>query len=191
MQRLKLSISNNVTNTWLRLSRPALWSLLKNSGLDGRGLSVYWNPDCLCYRLFPKSRRLPFSGFLPLNVSSPAVGDILRSGHCRCVPENGRRQDFRRRCHLARNCSIKIIMPAVKASVIYSWGCLPQPGMKHRGEGILRMEDAGTSEEDDDIDSQDSNIPIDHGHLARNCSIMNVKISWCNIIRKTCKGVWW
>ena len=38
-----------------------------------------------------------------------------------------------------------------------------------RGEGILRMEDAGTSEED--IDSQDSNTPIDHGHLARNCSI--------------------
>ena len=33
------------------------------------------------------------------------------------------------------------------------------------------MEDTRTSEEDDDIDSQDSNIPIDHGHLARNCSI--------------------
>ena len=33
------------------------------------------------------------------------------------------------------------------------------------------MEDAETSEEDDNIDSQDSNIPIDHGHLARNCSI--------------------
>ena len=33
------------------------------------------------------------------------------------------------------------------------------------------MEDAGTSEEDDDIDIQDSNTPIDHGHLARNCSI--------------------
>ena len=32
------------------------------------------------------------------------------------------------------------------------------------------MEDAGTSEEDD-IDSQDSNTPIDHGHLAWNCSI--------------------
>ena len=32
------------------------------------------------------------------------------------------------------------------------------------------MEDAGTSEEDD-IDSQDSNSPIEHGHLARNCSI--------------------
>ena len=34
------------------------------------------------------------------------------------------------------------------------------------------MEDTGTSEEeDDDIDSQDSNIPIDHGNLAQNCSI--------------------
>ena len=33
------------------------------------------------------------------------------------------------------------------------------------------MEDAGTSEEDDDIDSQDFSTPIDHGHLAWNCSI--------------------
>ena len=41
---------------------------------------------------------------------------------------------------------------------------------RRRGEGILRMEYAGTSEEGD-IDSQDSNLPIDHGHLARNCSI--------------------
>ena len=32
------------------------------------------------------------------------------------------------------------------------------------------MEDAGTSEEVD-IDSQDSNTPLDHGHLAQNCSI--------------------
>ena len=32
------------------------------------------------------------------------------------------------------------------------------------------MEDAGTSEEDD-TNSQDSNTSIDHGHLARNCSI--------------------
>ena len=34
-----------------------------------------------------------------------------------------------------------------------------------RGEGILRMEDTRTSEEDD-IDSQGSNTPIEHGHLA-------------------------
>ena len=40
------------------------------------------------------------------------------------------------------------------------------------------MEDAGTSEEDDNINSQDSNIPVDHGHLARNCSI---KIN-CNVV---------
>ena len=53
----------------------------------------------------------------------------------------------------------------------HSWRCLSQPGKKHRGEGILRMEDARTAEEDDDIDSQDSNTPIDHGHLAQNCSI--------------------
>ena len=66
---------------WLRLSQPALWSLLNNSRLDGRGLSVCWNPDCRC-RLLPKSWRLPFSEFLPLDVSSPAVGDIFRSGRC-------------------------------------------------------------------------------------------------------------
>ena len=47
----------------------------------------------------------------------------------------------------------------------------PTAGAKRRGEGILRMEDAGTSEEDDDIDSQNSNTPIDHGHLARNYSM--------------------
>ena len=52
----------------------------------------------------------------------------------------------------------------------HSWRCLPQPGTKRREEGIQRMEDAGTSEEDDNIDSQDSNTPIDHDHLARNCS---------------------
>ena len=108
---------------WLRLSRPALSSLLSNSGLDGRGLSVCWNPDCRC--LLPKSRRLPFSGFLPLDVSSPSVGDIFRSGRCSEPlqrthlqrpllkvspidgnetsrgrnPENGRRRDFGRRRH--------------------------------------------------------------------------------------------
>ena len=53
----------------------------------------------------------------------------------------------------------------------HSWRCLPQPGTKRRREGILRMEDAGTSEEDDDIDSQDSNTVINHGHLARDCLI--------------------
>ena len=56
----------------------------------------------------------------------------------------------------------------------HSWKYLPQPGTKRRGEGILRMEDAGTSEEDD-TDSQDSNIPTDHGHLDQNCwNKMNV-----------------
>ena len=40
----------------------------------------------------------------------------------------------------------------------HSWRCLPQPGTKRLGEGILRMEDAGTSEEDDDMNIQDSNI---------------------------------
>ena len=68
---------------WLRLSRLPLWYLLKNSGLDGHGLSVCWNPDCRCHNLLPKSRCLLFSGFLLLNVSSPAVGDILRSVCCR------------------------------------------------------------------------------------------------------------
>ena len=108
---------------------------------------VSWNPDYRCRRLLPKSRRLPFSGFLSLDVPSPAVGDILRSGRCRCACCRGYQ-------YAASLC-----------------GCLPQPGTKRRGKRILRMEDAGTSEEDDDIDSQASNTPIDHGHLARNCSI--------------------
>ena len=63
-------------------------SLLNNSRLDGRGLSMCWNPDCQCRRL-PKSRRLPFSGFLLLDVSSPAVGDIFRNGRFRCVRCSG------------------------------------------------------------------------------------------------------
>ena len=46
----------------------------------------------------------------------------------------------------------------------------PTAGTKRCGEGILRMEDAVTSEEED-TDSQDSNIPIDHDHLDRNCLI--------------------
>ena len=41
----------------------------------------------------------------------------------------------------------------------------------------LRMEDARTSEEDDDIDSQDSNALIDHDHLARNCSIKIITLA--------------
>ena len=91
-----------VSKKWLRLSRPVLWSLLNNSRLDGRGLSVCWNPDCR---------------ILALDVYSPAMGDILRSGCCRCVRCSGSQCD-------------------------HSWRCLPQPGTKHRGEGILRMEDA-------------------------------------------------
>ena len=54
--------------------------------------------------LLPKSRRLPFSGFLPLDVSSLAVGDILKSGCCRCV-----------RC---RGSQRTVITRAVKALVI-------------------------------------------------------------------------
>ena len=37
----------------------------------------------------------------------------------------------------------------------------------------MGMEDSGTSEEDY-IESQDSNIRTDHGHLARNCSIKTI-----------------
>ena len=59
----------------------------------------------------------------------------------------------------------------------HSWRYLPQLGTKRRGKGILRMEDAGTSEEDD-INSQDSNTPIDHGHLAWNCSIKIKLNNW-------------
>ena len=62
-----------------------------------------------------------------------------------------------------------------------------QPGTERRGEGILRMEDATTSEEDDDIDSHDSNIPIDHGHIARNCSIKIITPAVkASVISNTC-----
>ena len=58
------------------------WTIYR---LDVCGPSVCWNPNCRCIRLLPKSQRLRFSGFLPLDVSSPAVWDILRSTCCRCV----------------------------------------------------------------------------------------------------------
>ena len=45
--------------------------------------------------------------------------------------------------------------------------------MKRRGKRILRMEDAGTSEKEG-TDSQDSNVPLDHGHLARNYLIKKI-----------------
>ena len=64
---------------------------------------------------------------------------------------------------------------------------LPQLGMKHRGEGILRMEDAGTSEEED-TDFKNSNIPIDHGHLARYCLI---KIIMPGVEASVRADVWW
>ena len=115
---------------WLRLSRPALWSLLSNFGLDGRGLSVCWNPDCWC--LLPKSRR---------------TSSQFSASHC-----------------------------SEHTYIDHSWRCLPQTWTKRRGEGILRMEDAGTSEEDN-IDSQDSNTPIDHGHLVRNFSIKIITLA--------------
>ena len=53
------------------------------------------------------------------------------------------------------------------------------------------MEDAGTTEEDD-IDSQDSNTPIDHGHLARNCLIkittLAVKASVISLTFRSASG---
>ena len=52
------------------------------------------------------------------------------------------------------------------------------------------MEDAGISEEDDDIDSQDSNTPIDHSYLAQNCSIKIItpttKASVIYLIKRLC-----
>ena len=45
--------------------------------------------------------------------------------------------------------------------------------MKQQGEGILRVEDAVTLEEED-ANSQVFNIPKDHGHLAQN-SLMKIK----------------
>ena len=120
---------------------------------------VCWNPDCRCL-LLPKSRRLPFSGFLPLDVSSPTMGDILRSGRCRCI-----------RC---RGSQRKVLYELLQRTLLHRPFLRMSPTAMDEtsrpGEGILRMEGAGTSEEED-TDSQDSNIPTDHGHLAQNCSI--------------------
>ena len=69
----------------------------------------------------------------------------------------------------------------------HSWGCLLEPGMKRRGEGILRMEDAGTSEEDND--SQDSNTSIDHGHLAQNCLIKITMLAVKASVIYKCNGM--
>ena len=116
--------------------------------------------SCQCRRLLPKSWSLPFSGFhlqWPLLRMSPTAGDETSRGR------NPSPRHFRSSCCRCVRCSEHTYSD-------HSWGCLPQPGMKRQGEGILRMEDAGTWE-DDDTDSQDSNIPIDHGHLAWNCSI--------------------
>ena len=43
----------------------------------------------------------------------------------------------------------------------------PEDVSHSRGRNVEGKE----SEENNDIDNQDSNTPIDHGHLARNCSI--------------------
>ena len=97
--------------------------------------------------VFFQSQRLPFSGFLPLDVSSrlwETSSGVVAVG---VFAAEARRELW------ARPCSLR-----------------PIDGDETSRERILRMEDAGTSEEDD-IDSQDSNTLIDHGHLARNCSI--------------------
>ena len=97
----------------------------------------------------------PFSRFLPLDVLFLAVGDILRHGCCRCVVS-------------VNPCNEQTYSD-------HSWGCLSQPWMKHCGEGILKMEDVVTSEEED-TSSQDFSVPMDHGHLAWNC-LMKIKMS--------------
>ena len=51
--------------------------------------------------------------------------------------------------------------------------CLKSQCLPFSGFFSLRMEDAGTSEEED-TDSQDSNVPTYHGHLARNNLIKTI-----------------
>ena len=147
-----------------------MWSInrfvFNNSGLDGRGLSVCWIPDCRCRRLLLKSRRLPFSGFLPLNAENckPLQRTHLQWPLLRMSP-TARDETSRGRSLCSKHTYSD-----------YSWRCLPQPGMKHTGEGILRMEDTRILKEKD-TDSQDSNIPIDHGHLAQSCLIKIVTLA--------------
>ena len=51
----------------------------------------------------------------------------------------------------------------------------------------MRMKDAGTSEEED-AESEDFNIPTDHGHLDRNClmKIITVTVKALVILLKNC-----
>ena len=126
------------------------------------------------------SSEVPASSILRIpspDVSSPAVGDIFRSGRCRCVCCRGSQSP---RLWETSSGVVAVGVFAAEARSYHSWGCLPQLGTKRRGKGILGMEDAGTSEEDDDIDNQDSNTPIDHGHVARNCSIKIRVTITCN-----------
>ena len=64
---------------WLRLSQPTLCIFKTISRLDGHGLSFPRNSSRWCSLLL-KRWRPPARWFLRLNVSLPAVGNILRSG---------------------------------------------------------------------------------------------------------------
>ena len=85
----------------------------------------------------------------PLLRMSPSAGDETSRGR---NPENRRRRDFGRRTVSASLCSEHNYSD-------HSWGCLPQPGTKRRGEGILRMEDAETSEEVLSLRASAANTP--------------------------------
>ena len=69
----------------------------------------------------------------------------------------------------------------------HSWRCIPQTGTKLWGKGILRMKDAVTSKVED-ADSQDFNIPTDHGRLARNC-LMKLNKRCQETLKKKSDGI--
>ena len=79
--------------------------------------------------------------------------DILRGGRCMCVC-----------CRGSASCCSE------HTSNDHSWGYLPQPsrGWNVEGKESENGEDTVTSEEED-AESQDFNIAMYHGHLARNC----------------------
>ena len=69
----------------------------------------------------------------------------------------------------------------------HSWGCLPQLGMKCRGEGILRMEDTVISEKEDanNLDFKNRTllpsvfyVTCDVQFLFYNCDSMGQEIRW-------------
>ena len=106
-----------------------------------------------------------FSGFLPLDISSPAVGDILRNGCCRCV------------CCRSSQRASAVNRPATSTPEDVT------AGTKHRGERILKMEDAMISEEENTRQSDQYTYgpqPCSLELFNENIFLVNINYFLCN-----------